>query len=204
MESILLFTLLASREQSSDNASLTDGSPSVVRGLNQQVARQETSNEDSKSPRPYLYKCPLTLPENGVVENSPLPFMGAIIVFNLGLVYQLQTPSSIKASQFYEIANVLMDVSLQEFELDGYGGDADDDDDGLIILRSLLLLQVALTNNFGVWSYENGNMQTARSCLHRLMLMVKTFDAILPRTLTAGVQSNIRCFSSCCYKTSPF
>jgi hypothetical protein len=185
---------------------------------NQQRAADHFGHEDnnenqsnrtttSRPYRAYLYTEPISLQannnntqndENNITSlASPIQLIGAVVVFNLALVHHLRNSSSIKARQFYEISQALLDDALQA--LGGGGGNDIVSSEGDNIspdqhsdANRCTLLQVALTNNFGVWLYENGHLQAASESLQRLVAMATAFGPILPVDVRNGVNANIR------------
>jgi hypothetical protein len=83
---------------------------------------------------PFICKAPFEIPENEAVITQ---ITSSVIVFNLGLVHQCMCRTSPKAASFYEISAALL-ASIPE-------------------TSDTLLLRISLLNNFGVWSFENGD-----------------------------------------------
>jgi hypothetical protein len=164
--------------------------------------RNISSNTTPRSHhRAYLYTEPMSLQDSNAGrqdENnstSPIQLIGAVVVFNLALVHHLRNKSSTKARQFYEISQALMEDGLQAMGgggVDSVGGEGDDGNDSRSDAYRCTLLQVALTNNFGVWLYENGNVQQARESVQRLVAMSAAFGPLLPAAVQNGLSANIR------------
>lgn len=132
--------------------------------------------------RPYLYRYPILLDSDG--ENTSLQLTGAIVIFNLALVLHMKSRSSQKAKSFYKIAEALIQCEEEGRELCGMNNDS---------APRFMLLQVAVTNNHGVWLYENGHVNEARDRCDRLRVIHGTFGlSCLPPQVREGVQSNLR------------
>jgi tetratricopeptide (TPR) repeat protein len=130
---------------------------------------------ESRGYIPYLYAQPFAFQSN----STSTQLTSAIIVFNLGLVYQLMGRSAQKAAAFYEISAALL---------------ANEPD---FIDTTCTLVRIAMMNNFGVWCYENGEEESLRTCMERLAVVL---DCSAGTTMTMevqeGVRSNIRLFTA--------
>lgn len=107
-----------------------------------------------------------------VVERAQLEYTqytSAVPVFNLGLVHQLEDPSSTKARSFYEVAASLL-------AMDSWDAHS-------------ALLRVAVTNNFAVWTFQNGQLLPCRAAFVELERMVAAWPGD-PEQAT-GFQSNL-------------
>jgi hypothetical protein len=125
---------------------------------------------ESRGYNPYLYAQPFELPSNPTSTQHT----SAIIVFNLGLVYQSMSRSAPKAASFYEISAALLASEVDFIETTE--------------------IRIAIMNNFGVWCYENGDGETLRTCMEQLgTLLDRSVDEI-PTEVQEGVFSNIRWF----------
>ena len=107
-----------------------------------------------------------------VMERTDLDyvqFTSAIIVFNLGLAHHLEDPSCTKARSFYEVAASLL-------AMDSWDAHS-------------ALLRVAVTNNFAVWTYQNGQPLPSRAAFVELERMVAAWPG--DSELATGFQSNL-------------
>ena len=96
-------------------------------------------------------------------------YASAINVFNLGLVHQLEDRSCTKARTFYEVAASLL-------ALDSWD-------------EHSALLRAAVTNNFAVWAYQNGQFFVSRAAFMELGRMVASWPGDPEHA--AGFQSNL-------------
>ena len=81
--------------------------------------------------------------------------MGAINIFNLGLVHHLQDRFSVKARAFYQIASALLTIESGE--------------SGLVHSSSAsILVRAAVLNNLGVWHHDSGEAAAAQDFFRRL------------------------------------
>jgi hypothetical protein len=127
---------------------------------------------ESRGYNPYLYAQPFAFQSS----STSTQLKSAIIVFNLGLVYQIMSRSAPKAAAFYEISAALL-VNEAEF------------------IDTTLLLRIAMMNNFGVWCYENGEGESLRMCMEQLSMLLDCLAAgTLRMEVQDGVRSNIRWF----------
>jgi hypothetical protein len=125
---------------------------------------------ESRGYNPYLYAQPFELPSN----STSTQLTSAIIVFNLGLVYQTMSRIAPKAAAFYEIAAALL---LNEGEF-----------------IETTMLRIAMMNNFGVWCYENGDGGAVRTCMEQVSMILDRSGDIMPMEVQEGVRLNIRWF----------
>lgn len=134
----------------------------------QLLSAYDTVPIESRGYNPYLYAKPFELPRHeGSTQQT-----SAIIVFNLGLVYQTMCRNASKAGAFYEISSALL---------------ANEDDS-----IETNTLRVAIVNNFGVWCYDNGDEELLRACMDHLASLVEASADTLPQQVQAGMRSNIR------------
>lgn len=125
---------------------------------------------ESRGYNPYLYAQPFAIQSN----STSTQLTSAIIVFNLGLVYQLMSRSAQKAAAFYEISAALL------------GNEAECIDTTLV--------RIAMMNNFGVWCYENGEEESLRMCMEELLMVLDSSAGTMTMEVQEGVRSNIRWF----------
>lgn len=123
---------------------------------------------ESRGFDPYLYELPFHLPSNGTASTQ---LTSAIIVFNLGLVHHLASRTSAKAAAFYEIAAALLA--------------------GEVPAQDSALLRVVLLNNFGAWSYENGDGESLRTCAEHLSTLVREARQWIDPQVERQVQRNV-------------
>lgn len=194
IETILLFSFLSTEaEHGARSSSSSTGEASAATAAATTTvgpSNQQGSNSSNRR-RPYLYEHPIALRGNC----SSMQLIAAIVVFNLGLAHHLRRASSPKARRFYEIAKALIVVMADDngnYRTHQEITTTTSDDDVLLTI----LLQVAVTNNLGVWSYENGHNPVASECLHRLESLLHQFEWILPQQFKDGLKSNITRFSS--------
>lgn len=98
----------------------------------------------------------------------------AIIVFNLGLVNQLEDASSSKAAAFYEISASLLANELY--------------------FPHSNLLRIAILNNFAVWSHAYGDEQSKRASYELLINALAESSSSLDQTVRKAVQVNMERF----------
>ena len=97
-------------------------------------------------------------------EDIPSPAMNAVIVFNLGLSYHLQSRNSSKPSVYYKIAiALLVDVPSQ----------------------GTSLFSAALLNNLAAWYHDNDERGLSSVCFRRL-------SDLLNQVRTDGVETPFR------------
>lgn len=117
---------------------------------------------------PFIYASPFPIPES---ESVTTQIASSAIVFNLGLVHQCMSRTSIKTASFYEISAALL-ASIPE-------------------TSETLLLRIALLNNFGVWSFENGDGDSMRTCMEHLSIAMEEEGSSIDHAIQDGVRSNI-------------
>lgn len=154
--------LLAGRETSSVESTEAHSS----------TRNEKAAPEAAAARHPYLYTNPILLDTN--TENTSLQLTGAIVIFNLALVQHKKRRTSAKERKFLNIAEALIQVEVGCYD------------------PRVLLLQVGVANNYGVWLYENGNIQEARERSDRLRVMFRTFGTCLPPQVQEGIQSNLQ------------
>jgi hypothetical protein len=116
---------------------------------------------------PYVYALPFQLPS----ASASTQLTSAIIVFNLGLVHQIASRTSAKAAAFYEIAAALLASEAPSPES--------------------VVLRVAMLNNFGVWSYENGDGESLRTCMEHLSNVLQQARPSLDQQVEDSIKRNI-------------
>jgi hypothetical protein len=120
---------------------------------------------------PYVYARPFCFS----TDNLVLPHIrSGMIVFNLGLAHQVMNTASLLASNFYELSASM--VSSMPLTLD------------------TILLRLALLNNLGVWSFENGDGESMCTCMEHMDVLVETARGIGSRLDPAvfnGMRDNI-------------
>lgn len=109
--------------------------------------------------KPFLYEQPFLLPIDTIVTSER---KGATVIFNLAVLdhTRRRASASPKSMQLYELS---MTLAVH---------DNVRDDDELIL---------ALTNNIGVWNFENGNLHSAHTCM-------KWLEQICGAVLLGGAQ----------------
>jgi hypothetical protein len=121
---------------------------------------------------PYVYARPFCFSTDTLV----LPHIrSGMIVFNLGLAHQAINRESLLASNFYELSASM--VSSMPLTLD------------------TVLLRLALLNNLGVWSFENGDGESMCTCMEHMEVLVETARDIGSRMDPAvfnGIRENIQ------------
>jgi hypothetical protein len=120
---------------------------------------------------PYVCQQPFELPLNRTASTQ---LTSATIVFNLGLVHQLVSKSSAKATAFYEIAAALLsgeDPTIQS-----------------------ALLRVALMNNYGALSYLNGEGEILVLCMEHLSRVLRAPHPVIATEVEGNIHRNITWF----------
>lgn len=117
---------------------------------------------------PFIFQTPFKIPENEPVVTQ---IASSVIVFNLGLVHQCMSRTSPKTASFYEISAALL-ASMPE-------------------TSDTLLLRIALLNNFGVWSLENGDSGSMRTCMEHLSIAMEEEGSSIDSATRDGIRSNI-------------
>jgi hypothetical protein len=168
MDAILLSSEEKQSLQTSTAATVVVESESAS-SSSTQVAGEE--NADA-SAHPYMYTNPILLDTD--TENTSLQLTGAIIIFNLALVQHKKHRTSTKEKKFLNIAEALIQCEVGCYD------------------PRVLLLQVGVANNYGVWLYETGNIQEASERSDRLRVMYTTFGTCLPPQVQEGIQSNLQ------------
>jgi hypothetical protein len=167
-------------------------SPSVL--LNEAI-RSTLLNSQGACYEPYLYTKPFVIAEADSTSMTSSPqntvqtsqSISCQIVFNLGLIHQMVCRTSCKVASFYEIAATLLS-SLPSTMLD---------DD----VATMMLLRIAILNNFGVWCFENGEGESMMNSFEQLVDTIhEDHDAlsgsssIIDPSIMRGVQANIQAF----------
>jgi hypothetical protein len=176
MDAILLLSQESSSPQRSSAAAVAgvESEPSSSSTTQTATAGDENAavSEDDVAPHPYMYTNPILLDTN--TENTSLQLTGAIIIFNLALVQHKKRRTSNKEKKFLNIAEALIQCEVGCYD------------------PRVLLLQVGVANNYGVWLYEKGNIQEASERSDRLRVMYSTFGTCLPPQVQEGIQSNLQ------------
>ena len=113
------------------------------------LSRGIDENSRKRCPSAYLYSKAFSIED---AHFEKIQYASALNIFNLGLVHHLDDPSCNKARSFYEVAASLLAIDPWDEESS--------------------LLRAALTSNFAVWAYENGEMAVSRAALVELGRMV--------------------------------
>ena len=127
---------------------------------------------EQEQPSLYIYNQGFEMPGAAV---SSIQLRSSINVFNLGLVHQLKNRRAEKARDFYKLTVTLLALEM--------GGGSTTE-----------IIQIAVTNNYGVWCNENREPQEARYCMKHLTRLLAHFQGQLSPDFTSGLRSNIRCF----------
>jgi hypothetical protein len=156
---------------------------------------------------PYLYQTPFVLPE---VTNSPSPVEAdptdlvcvstqltcCMIIFNLALLHHMMDMTPNATMHFYDLANALL-LSIGDIDAN------QEEEAGVFEMESqMLLLRLAVYNNYSVCGYENCDsecMVVHLECLDRVLnttvphspTIATSIDAIDPLVIH-GIQSNIQ------------
>jgi hypothetical protein len=169
------------------------------------MSRPTASSNDSISilhPRggyyePYLYTIPFVIPEpdsTSLTSSSQQSIqmsqsVSCRIVFNLGLIHQTICRTSSKVASFYEIAATLLSSLPSTM--------SDDNND----VATMILLRIAILNNFGVWCYENGEGESMMNSFEQLVDTIQDDNDILTESssmidpsIIHGVRANIQAF----------
>lgn len=104
------------------------------------------------------------------METNDGDYASAVTVFNLALVHHLQDSSSTKARGLYEVAASML--ALEEWD------------------EHSALLRAAVTNNFAIWTCQNGQFGASRAALLELARMVITWPGDTEQA--DGFTSNLR------------
>jgi hypothetical protein len=120
---------------------------------------------------PYMCRQPFQLP---MTPNTSKQLTSSTIVYNLGLVHQVVSKVSAKAAAFYEISSALLSSEAPTDET--------------------FLLRVALMNNFGVWSYLNGEGETLSLCMDHLSTVLREPHPEVDADIERYVKRNILWF----------
>jgi hypothetical protein len=154
-------------EQSSNSAR---GSTMTERSSLAKTTTTQESSSSSSSSSPYFYNHPILLDQ--YPENTSLELTGAVIVNNLAIVHHMKNSSCKKAEAFYTLSEALM---REEDFCD----------------PRVLLLQIAVTNNHGVWLYRNDDLAGTNACLERLHALFGIFGPCLPPLVQQGIKANL-------------
>eukprot|EP00977_Amphora_coffeiformis_P026086 scaffold24028_cov180-Amphora_coffeaeformis.AAC.4 len=109
-------------------------------------------NRNSTSSEPALYDRAFIMRTD---QGDSEQYIGAINIFNMGLMHHLQDRASDKARAFYQIAFALLTIESGEMGFSPPNAVS-------ILLRSAIL------NNLGVWNHDNGNPEEAQESFDRL------------------------------------
>jgi hypothetical protein len=156
-----LLPVIEPPSSNSGRAAATEGSSSST----------QTLPQESSTSSPYFYNHPILLDPNP--ENTSLELTGAIIVNNLAIVHHVKNSCCKKAKAFYNLSEAL--IREEDFCAD----------------PRVLLLQIAVTNNHGVWLYQNGDLSGTNACLERLHALFGIFGPCLPPIVQQGIKANL-------------
>jgi hypothetical protein len=155
---------------------------------------------------PYLYRTPFTLPEL-TSASSPVEadsndlvcistqLTCCMIIFNLALLHHIMEMTPYPTMHCYDLANALL-LSCDDI-------DAGEEEEAIVLETEaqMMLLRLAIYNNYGVCGYENCDsecMVVYMECLDRILNTTEphsptmvTIDAIDPCVIH-GIQSNIQ------------
>jgi len=119
---------------------------------------------------PYLLRAPFLIDETNIIGGIPQSArrIGASIIFNLGLVEQLRSPSSKQVIALYQLATELV------------GGTESG------------RLGIALINNIAVWCFANDDLNASQRCLEHLCRMLERGSGFFDKAELSGLVSNIK------------
>lgn len=152
---------------------------------------------------PYLYRTPFAIPEipasSSPVETDPNDMVCfstqltcCMIIFNLALLHHIVDMTPYPTMHFYDLANTLL-LSCDD-------GDAGEEEEVAVVFESekqMLLLRLAIYNNYSVCGYENCDSECMVVYMEFLDQILntdptmETIDAIDPFVIH-GIQSNIQ------------
>ena len=138
------------------------------------LPRDEEEGRGERSPHLYIYNEGFIMQDG---TQASIQLRSAINVFNLGLVHQLKNRREEKTRDFYKVAAILLAM---------VPGSPD-----------TLILQMAVANNFGVWSHDNQDDQQALSCMRQLAVLVQCCQQHLSREVRDGLLSNVTAMGIC-------
>lgn len=134
----------------------------------------------SRGYNPYIQGTPICVPVSNTgfsvgsqVWSSKL--LRSTIIFNMGLMYQMNNRESPAAAKSYEASAELIT--------------------GTPLSPENMLLRISLLNNYGVWALENGNGESMNASIQCLAIAMKnsivtTDTRIVNETVQRGVRSN--------------
>jgi hypothetical protein len=180
----------------SSNSTPTNQSPSPTRTVQRTtpvvgVSAATTTAATSTTYEPYLYTIPFLIHETDMTSSSSSIINGTQsvscrIVFNIGLIHQMVCRSTNKVASFYEIAATL----LSSLPVVAQGDEE--------TARIMILLRIAILNNFGVWCYENGEGESMMNSFEQLVETIDDDQALLSNyvdsVVVQGVRANIQAF----------
>ena len=138
------------------------------------VTSGSSPNLPSPTPTMHLFARAFAIEEEDDGRGNDDPgdshYSSAVNVFNLGLVHQLQDPYSTKARGLYEVSASMLSLNTWD--------------------EHSALLRAAVTNNFAVWTYQNGQLGASRAAFLELGRMVVAWPGDPEHA--AGFQSNLR------------
>ena len=106
---------------------------------------------------------------------SSVQMRSSVNVFNLGLVHQLRNAREEKSRDFYRVAVILLSMVPAGS-------------------RHAALMQLALTNNFGVWCYENEDYAQARTCMQQMATLLELCPGQVSNEVQQGLVANLVIF----------
>jgi hypothetical protein len=136
-----------------------------------EIAQEPAIPYDIQGFEPYLWQQPFQL---STTSSASSQVTSAIIVYNLGLIHQIASRTSAKAAAFYEISAAL--VASEDPTADS------------------ALLRVALMNNFGVWSFINGEGEALGTCMEHLSMVLREPHPMVDADVERNVQRNVQWF----------
>jgi hypothetical protein len=148
-------------------------SPNAIEETNPvlEIVQEPAVPYETQGYSPYICQRPFELPLNRTTSTQ---LTSAAIIFNLGLVHQVVSKASAKATAFYEIAAALLSSE------DSSGESA--------------LLRVALMNNYGVLSYLNGEGEALALCMEHLSTVLREPHPVIDTEIERNIHRNINWF----------
>jgi hypothetical protein len=161
---------------------------SLTSSSNSNLALATEGSTTSQESSPYFYNHPFLLDSNTINDDSTtsLQLTGAIIVFNLGLVHHMQSYTCEKAKSFYMLTEALVQDGPEqpcETSANCYPY--------YCFNPRFMMLQLAVTNNLGVWFFQNGNVGGTNERLERLQALYTEFGPCLSPLVQQGIKANL-------------